>query len=434
MGKYVYYPPTPQNILWIGQMADMAQSVIETSGIENSFLTIQRENGINLLRWKKDKLLIENNATEPYIELRNTALTGTLTSSINESFFTNKIVFADLNSCYNTFDTIFTDKKFRVIVDDGDGNAYTKEFLYYRNSYAKTDQTHSELLELTSEVIKLSGNSCELRSENIYIRPVNNTGELKLQHDTEIMCYVPKLIIKNDDCPILNIYNHETNIEDKPTKVEMETTLSKLTQEYKHYNATDKCEYNLNLNMKKGGVISDKNPLKYVCERDNMGVVTSDKLTLNGNIYYDKPALYAYTKGTHTGISLGDNNMAYPLYNPATINYSSAHWTSKFGAYYYGFEYCYHRSARIMVSLSSSIWASDANCYEIYIGKRGTTADDGRCRVDTNGKCQSFEIQIICDVANGDGIEMKFKRDSSTTLNMTMEQMRICISLIEYTN
>ena len=91
MGKYVFYPPTPANILWLGTQADLADSVIQQPNMENCFLVLNNENGVNVMRWKKNTLYLEDN-TVPFVNINNTkSTTAQVESYILQRFLSDKI-------------------------------------------------------------------------------------------------------------------------------------------------------------------------------------------------------------------------------------------------------------------------------------------------------------------------------------------------------
>ena len=68
MGKYVYYPPTPDNVLWAFNWSAMSLANLQNSDNVNARLTIKNRpksgGGFeNILEWEKYTNLIENIST-----------------------------------------------------------------------------------------------------------------------------------------------------------------------------------------------------------------------------------------------------------------------------------------------------------------------------------------------------------------------------------
>ena len=74
MGKYVYYPPVGENIIWMGSWSSMSLQNLQNPDNVNARLSIKNRpksgGGFeNILEWEKNTTLIENISTaNPYTD------------------------------------------------------------------------------------------------------------------------------------------------------------------------------------------------------------------------------------------------------------------------------------------------------------------------------------------------------------------------------
>ena len=205
MGKYVYFPPTPANILWLGAQADLSDAVIQQSGMENCFLVLSKEGDKNVMRWKKNVLYLEG--TSPFINIKHlTNSTAQVESYILQRFLNDRITSQIRTSCYMHDNTsnpqIYRmDLKTRLTLDDGAGVTKAKEPIFYEYEFDKTNnKTNKENLTFTVETGTNGGtisNTCKNYTITASKYECNTTGDtLNLRTDNIIYMQSPSVVYK----------------------------------------------------------------------------------------------------------------------------------------------------------------------------------------------------------------------------------------------
>ena len=289
--KFIYYPPVSDNVVWLGTQADLADAVIQQSGMENCFLVLSKEGDKNVMRWKKNVLYLEG--TSPFINIKHlTNTTAQVESYILQRFLNDRITSQIRTSCYMQDNTsnpqIYRmDLKTRLTLDDGAGVTKAKEPIFYEYEFSKTNnKTNKENLALTVETGTNGGtisNTCKNYTITASKYECNTTGDtLNLRTDNIIYMQSPSVVYKYATTdPVFDIYNDRTTASDKVCSSTLKNVKSTITNSLTHYQGGNACQYLMSCLMTDDSVNTTTHPMKYELERDgDTHAITKDVITI----------------------------------------------------------------------------------------------------------------------------------------------------------
>ena len=187
MGKYVYYPPTPDNVLWIAQWDAMSLANLQNSSNVNARLTIKNRpksgGGFeNILEWEKYSLLVENISTSnpltdtPLMSMRNNYV-GSQKHNAEIDVFMNesKTIDSKLYTSYHNTTTNEMEISKKIFIADGD--IFSKEYEKYLFTYNKTNHVFDYQTYTNSmATVIYNGASLTVKSPIFYFDPTNSDG------------------------------------------------------------------------------------------------------------------------------------------------------------------------------------------------------------------------------------------------------------------
>ena len=383
MGKYIYYPPTPDNVLWAFNWSALSLANMQNPDNVNARLTIKNKpksgGGFeNILEWEKFSLLIENISTanpftdSPQFTLRNNYV-GDQKHYVETDVFMNESKTHDckLYTSYRNATTNEMEIVKKIYVTDGD--VLNKQYEKYLFTYNKTNHIFdSQIYTNSMSSVIYNGASLLVNSPIFYFDPTNSDGYFKVK-TTQGHCYFQSPIIEqtvaDTDTTLFNIKNEIPNAESK-VLIKQQTLISDFNYIFTQSNQSDKITLEMKTNMTKGAptiAVTTRTPIKYELERNSGGVVTTDKLTMSSDVTITgkflppvKPYACARTGNTPLTENLGTSQgWSYmPTLTPAGI-VKSTDFTNCFGTSDgYGFKYTGTRELRAHVCISITFFSS----------------------------------------------------------------------------
>ena len=169
MGKYVYYPPTPDNVLWIAQWDAMSLANLQNSDNVNARLTIKNRPKPsnpqifeNILEWEKNTTLIENISTAnpytdtPLLTIRNNYV-GSQKHNADIEVFMNESKTHDSKLYTSYHDTTTNEMQISKKIFIADGDIFNKEYekyLFTYNIFTQSNQSDKITVEMKANMTK----------------------------------------------------------------------------------------------------------------------------------------------------------------------------------------------------------------------------------------------------------------------------------------
>ena len=157
-------------------------------------------------------------------------------------------------------------------------------FTYNKTNHIFDTQTYTNSM---SSVI-YNGDSFTVNNPIFCFDPTNSDGYFKVK-TTQGHCYFQSPTIEqtvaDTNTTLLNLKN-ELPSADSTVQIKQQTLISDFNYIFTQSNTSDKITVEMKANMNKNTVASTKTPIKYEMERDSGGTVTTDLLTLAGDVQF----------------------------------------------------------------------------------------------------------------------------------------------------
>ncbi len=307
MGKYVYYPPVGENIIWMGSWASMSLQNLQNPDNVNARLSIKNRpksgGGFeNILEWEKNTTLIENISTAnpytdtPLLTIRNNYV-GSEKHNADIEVFMNESRTHDSKLYTSYHNTTTNEMQISKKIFIADGDIFNKEYEKYLFTYNKTNHVF-DYQTYTNSMASVIYNGASLTVNNpiFYFDPTNSDGYFKVK-TTQGHCYFQSPIIEqtvaDTDSTLFNIKNEIPNSDSK-VQIKQQTLISDFNYIFTQSNQSDKITVEMKANMTKGAptiAVSTTTPIKYEMERNGTGTTTTDLLTFGSQAQFNSGIL-----------------------------------------------------------------------------------------------------------------------------------------------
>ena len=190
MGKYVYYPPVGENIIWMGSWSSMSLQNLQNPDNVNARLSIKNRpksgGGFeNILEWEKNTTLIENISTAnpytdtPLLTIRNNYV-GSEKHNADIEVFMNESKTHDSKLYTSYHNTTTNEMQISKKIFIADGDIFSKEYEKYLFTYNKTNHVF-DYQTYTNSMASVIYNGASLTVNNpiFYFDPTNSDGYFK---------------------------------------------------------------------------------------------------------------------------------------------------------------------------------------------------------------------------------------------------------------
>ena len=302
MGRYVTVKNTPSNLLWMANWSSLSLENLQNSDNVNARLTIKNRpksggSGFeNTLEWEKHTTLIENISTAnpytdtPLLTVRNNYV-GSEKHNADIEVFMNESKTHDSKLYTAYHDTTKNEMVISKKIFIADVDVLNKEYENYKFTYNKTNHAFDNIIYTNSMSSAIfNGASLTVNNPIFYFNPSADTGYFKVKTNTG-SCYFESPIIdqsySDSGNTMFRMRNEATG--DNVLTMQQKTLISDFNYIFTQSNQSDKTTMEMKVNMTKGAPtipVSTITPIKYEMERNGAGTITTNLLTLAGEVQF----------------------------------------------------------------------------------------------------------------------------------------------------